>query len=241
MGHSFFPISYTRLSRVHLYVNFNVNQRHYTYINILLYTDMCQYVCTGHKKLIIYFIINLLLLLYFIYIIYLEVCIDFKYLYVSCCKIFLVYLLIEQIYQDNTFSHRFKVTSPSFNTLVHCQKPLRKCIFPLLFIYSLFHKERYAFTRKVLKKTSFFFWHNSAHKALGRTHLINRLIAVVLDNGLASSGHALDQFFGIFRRQRAPYLLNSSRELLQGICTPSCKFPLHNTPHIFYWIRIRRL
>ena len=36
------------------------------------------------------------------------------------------------------------------------------------------------------------FWHNSAHKALGCTHLINRLIAVVLDNGLAPSGHALD-------------------------------------------------
>ena len=27
--------------------------------------------------------------------------------------------------------------------------------------------------------------------------------------------------------------LNSSRELLQGECTPSCKFPLHDTPHIF--------
>ena len=51
----------------------------------------------------------------------------------------------------------------------------------------------------------FLFWHNSAHKALGCTHLMNRPIAVVLDNGLAPSGHALD------------------------------------TPHIFYWIRIRRL
>ena len=38
----------------------------------------------------------------------------------------------------------------------------------------------------------FLFWHNSAHKALGRTQLINRPIAVVLDNGLALSGHALD-------------------------------------------------
>ena len=38
----------------------------------------------------------------------------------------------------------------------------------------------------------FIFWHNSAHKALGRTHLINRPIAVVLDNGLAPSGHALE-------------------------------------------------
>ena len=36
------------------------------------------------------------------------------------------------------------------------------------------------------------FWHNSAHKALGWTHLINRPIDVVLDNGLAPSGHALD-------------------------------------------------
>ena len=38
----------------------------------------------------------------------------------------------------------------------------------------------------------FLFWHNSAQKALGRTHLINRPIAVFLDNGLAPSGHALD-------------------------------------------------
>ena len=38
----------------------------------------------------------------------------------------------------------------------------------------------------------FLFCHNSAHKALGRTHLINRPIAVVLDNGLTPSGHALD-------------------------------------------------
>ena len=38
----------------------------------------------------------------------------------------------------------------------------------------------------------FLFRHNSAHKALGRTHIINRPIAVVLDNGLAPSGHALD-------------------------------------------------
>ena len=38
----------------------------------------------------------------------------------------------------------------------------------------------------------FLFWHNSAHKALGSTHLINRPIAVVLDNGLGPSGHALD-------------------------------------------------
>ena len=38
----------------------------------------------------------------------------------------------------------------------------------------------------------FLFWHNSAHKALGRTHLINRPVAVVLDNSLAPSGHALD-------------------------------------------------
>ena len=37
----------------------------------------------------------------------------------------------------------------------------------------------------------FLFWHNSAHKALGRTH-INRPIAVVLNNGLAPSGHALN-------------------------------------------------
>ena len=58
--------------------------------------------------------------------------------------------------------------------------------------YSLFHKKTYVFTRKVLKKTSFLFWHNSAHKALGRTHLINRPIAVVLDNGLGPSGHAFD-------------------------------------------------
>ena len=46
----------------------------------------------------------------------------------------------------------------------------------------------------------FIFWHNSAHKALGRTHLINRPITVVLDNGLTPSGHALDQFLGTFRR-----------------------------------------
>ena len=38
----------------------------------------------------------------------------------------------------------------------------------------------------------FLFWHISTHKALGRTRLINRPIAVVLDNGLAPSGHALD-------------------------------------------------
>ena len=38
----------------------------------------------------------------------------------------------------------------------------------------------------------FLHWHNSAHKALGRSHLMNRSIAVVLDNGLAPSGHALD-------------------------------------------------
>ena len=38
----------------------------------------------------------------------------------------------------------------------------------------------------------FLFWHNSAHKELGRTHLINRPIAVILDNDLVISGHALD-------------------------------------------------
>ena len=46
--------------------------------------------------------------------------------------------------------------------------------------------------RKFGRKPHFSFRHNSAHKALGRTHLINRPIALVLDNGLASSGHALD-------------------------------------------------
>ena len=38
----------------------------------------------------------------------------------------------------------------------------------------------------------FLFWHSSAYKALGRSHLINCPIAVVLDNGMAPSGHALD-------------------------------------------------
>ena len=38
----------------------------------------------------------------------------------------------------------------------------------------------------------FLFWQNSAHKALTRTYLINPPIAVVLDNGLGPSGHALD-------------------------------------------------
>ena len=38
----------------------------------------------------------------------------------------------------------------------------------------------------------FLFWHKNAHKALGRTHLINRPVAIVLDNGLAPFGHPLD-------------------------------------------------
>ena len=46
----------------------------------------------------------------------------------------------------------------------------------------------------------FLFRHNSAHKALRRTRLINCQIAVVLNNGLAPSGHALDKFSGICRR-----------------------------------------
>ena len=48
------------------------------------------------------------------------------------------------------------------------------------------------YSKSFVENLIFLFWHNSAYVVLGRTHLMNRLIAVVLDNGLAPSMHALD-------------------------------------------------
>ena len=59
-------------------------------------------------------------------------------------------------------------------------------------IHSVPQKKVRVYSESFEKNLISLFWHNSAHKALGPTHLINRLIDVVLDNSLAPSGHALD-------------------------------------------------
>ena len=60
------------------------------------------------------------------------------------------------------------------------------------YVQSVPQEEVRVYSESFEENLIFLFWHNSAHKALERTPLIDRPIAVVLDNGLAPSGNALD-------------------------------------------------
>ena len=65
---------------------------------------------------------------------------------------------------------------------------LRQKVKIILFFKSAITRVR-VYSESFEENLIFLFWYNSAHKALGRTHLINGPIAIVLDNGLAPCLH----------------------------------------------------